>query len=78
MDLSSILFYLWHMINMKKGKERRKLPKIKTHTTSMSDFLFEEFDLEEQGVQGLQVFAFSVITVNDEQTKPWFKIKNRG
>ena len=29
-------------------------------------------------VQELQAFAFSVVTVNDEYTKPRFKIKRRG
>ena len=29
-------------------------------------------------VQELQAFAFSVVTVNDEHTKPRFKIKRRG
>ena len=31
-----------------------------------------------QEVQGLQAFAFSVVTVNDEHKKPGFKIKCRG
>ena len=30
-----------------------------------------------QGVQGLQAFAFCVVTVNDGHTKPKFKIKCR-
>ena len=29
-------------------------------------------------VHGLQVFAFSVLTINDEHTKPRFKRKRRG
>ena len=33
---------------------------------------------EEQEVQGLQAFAFYVITVNDEHTKPRFKKNRRG
>ena len=28
--------------------------------------------------EGLQAFAFSVVTVNDEHRKPRFKIKRRG
>ena len=31
-----------------------------------------------QEVQGLQVFVFSVVTVNDEHRKTGFKIKYRG
>ena len=31
----------------------------------------------EQGVQGLQAFAFCGVTVNDEHTKPRFKRKLR-
>ena len=31
-----------------------------------------------QEVQGLQAFAFSILTVNDEYTKPRFKRKRRG
>ena len=31
-----------------------------------------------QGVQGLQAFAFCLVTVNDEHTKPRFKRKLRG
>ena len=30
-----------------------------------------------QEVQGLQTFAFCIVTVNDEQTKPSFKRKIR-
>ena len=30
-----------------------------------------------QGVQGLQVFAFCVVTVNDEHMKPRFTRKRR-
>ena len=33
---------------------------------------------KKQEVQGLQTFAFSVVTVNDENRKPGFKIKCRG
>ena len=36
------------------------------------------FMQKQQEVQGIQVFAFSVVTVNDEHTKPGFKIKSRG
>ena len=31
-----------------------------------------------QEVQGLQAFAFSVLNVNDEHTKPRFKRKRKG
>ena len=31
-----------------------------------------------QEVQGLQAFTFSVVTVNDEHTKPRFKRKRSG
>ena len=31
-----------------------------------------------QEVQGLQAFAFSVVTVNDKHTKPRLKRKRRG
>ena len=31
-----------------------------------------------QVVQGLKALAFSVVTVNDEHTKPRFKRKSRG
>ena len=34
--------------------------------------------LIQEGVQGLQAFAFCVVTVNDEHTKPYFKTKRRG
>ena len=33
------------------------------------------FKQTQQGVQGLQAFAFSVVTVNDAHTKPKFKRK---
>ena len=33
----------------------------------MKESIFDSF---QQGVQGLQAFAFYVITVNDEHTKP--------
>lgn len=32
----------------------------------------------QQGVQGLQAFAFCVVTVNDEHAKPRFKRKLKG
>ena len=32
----------------------------------------------QQEVQGLQAFAFSVVTVNDEHRKPGFKVKCKG
>ena len=32
----------------------------------------------QQGVQELQVFAFCVVSVNNEHTKPRFKINVRG
>ena len=39
----------------------------------------EKLQLEElQGVWELQAFAFCVVTVNDEHTKPRFKRKLRG
>ena len=40
-------------------------------------FLTNENSLnnKKQGVQGMQAFAFCVVTVNDEHTKPRFKRK---
>ena len=35
------------------------------------------FDTKQE-VHGLQVFTFSVLTINDEHTKPRFKRKRRG
>ena len=34
--------------------------------------------MNQQEVQGLQTFAFSVVTVNDEHAKPRFKRKRSG
>ena len=40
---------------------------------------FKTYDqIYKQEVQGLQAFAFSVVTVNDEHTNPSFKRKRRG
>ena len=36
------------------------------------------FKQTQQGVKGLQAFAFCVVTVNDEHAKPRFKRKLRG
>ena len=36
------------------------------------------FNQTQQGVQGLQEFAFPFVTVNDEHTKTRFKRKFRG
>ena len=40
-------------------------------------FLTNENSLnsKKQGVQGMQAFAFCVVTINDEHTKPRFKRK---
>ena len=43
---------------------------VKEHATNYCIFY--------QGVQGLQGFAFCVVTVNDEHTKPRFTRKHRG
>ena len=49
--------------------------------TKMSDKISEgnKFHIckYKQEVQGLQAFAFSVVTVNDEYRKPGFKAKRR-
>ena len=42
------------------------------------NIIFNRQVFHKQEVQGLQAFAFSVITVNDEHRKPEFKIKRRG
>ena len=34
--------------------------------------------MNQQEAQGLQTFAFSVVTANDEHTKPRLKRKRRG
>ena len=39
---------------------------------------FNNQNILKQGVQGLQAFAFCVINVNDEHTKPRFRRKCRG
>ena len=36
------------------------------------------FNKPKQGLQGLQAFAFCVITVNDKHIEPRFKKKCRG
>ena len=35
-------------------------------------------NVKEQRVQGLQAFAFCVVTINDEHTKPRLKRKRKG
>ena len=40
--------------------------------------LYRSNSQKKQEVQGLQVFAFSVVTVHDEHTKPRFRRKRRG
>ena len=39
---------------------------------------FLAFKQTKQKVKGLQKFAFSVVTVNDEHTKPRFKRRPKG
>ena len=39
---------------------------------------FLAFKQTKQKVKGLQMFAFSVVTVNDEHTQPRFKRRRKG
>ena len=46
-----------------------------SYSTSFGWIILEIQIDDKQGVQGLQVFVFCVVTVNDEHAKPRFKRK---